>query len=119
MNAPARIEIPYGQPDRHMANESTVRRKWGRPPGSKNVKPRQNKGQKSVVGEPTPNHHEDDKSEDKCKRVENENNSEEENAPDESVDNYEIFINYMSTGLQWNRKDVIVDDIFVYSLTII
>ena len=31
---------------------------------------------------------------------------------DRNIDNSEISINYVYTGVQWNRKDVIIDDVF-------
>ena len=41
-----------------------------------------------------------------------------ENLPreDNKIDNYEISINYVSMRIQWNRKDVIIDEIFAYSV---
>ena len=37
---------------------------------------------------------------------------------DRNINNFEISINYVYTGIQWNRNDVIIDDIFAYSVAI-
>ena len=113
-NAPARIEIPIGFPEASITSESTTRRKRGRPLGSKDLKPRKAKSQKVIVGGATMDHENDDKGKD----IKNENTSTEGNILDKNndIDNFEISINYVSTCTQWNRKDVIVYDVFAYSV---
>ena len=39
-----------------------------------------------------------------------------DNILEEKIDNYEISINNVSTGIKWNRIDVIIDDVFAYSV---
>ena len=101
-------------PDASIASESTTRRKRGRPLGSKDLKPRKARSQKGIAGEATMDHENDGKGKD----IENENTSTEDDILDKNndIDNFEISINYVSTCTQWNRKDVIVDDIFAYSV---
>ena len=49
VNAPARIEIPKGQPENEVTNESKTRLKRGRPIGSKDKNPRKKKEQISMM----------------------------------------------------------------------
>ncbi|XP_074287961.1 uncharacterized protein LOC141613124 [Silene latifolia] len=48
VNAPARIDIPIENSDKSIAEQSMARRKRGRPPGSKDLKPRKSKKQKEI-----------------------------------------------------------------------
>ena len=61
-------------------------------------------------------HDKDDHDKDKSENLDD--NPEREIVPDEDrdVDNYEISINHVSTGTHWNRKEIIIDSIFAYSI---
>jgi len=115
-NAPARIEIPIGHPEASITNESKTRRKRGRPLGSKNLKPRKSKNLKGMDEDATLALEKSGEE----KEIENEKISQENDIldNDRNVDNSEISINYVYTGVQWNRKDVILDDKFAYSVAI-
>ena len=36
----------------------------------------------------------------------------------ENIENVEISINYVSTGKQWNRDKIVVDNVFVYEVAL-
>ena len=91
INAPARIDITK------ISNESNVRRKRGRPLGSKDVNPRKRKEQNKAVG-PTP--------------------EEVDEVPEETQvpNDYEISINYVINGTILNRNKTHVDEIFAFAM---
>ncbi|CAH9090012.1 unnamed protein product [Cuscuta epithymum] len=129
MNAPSRIEIPAEISERTLANESMIRKKRGRPLGSRDLKPRKFKQQVVVCDakEVQPSQEENEHFEN-IGLEDNINNNdtskedpitfEEVNIPDKdrNVDNFEISINYVSNGIQWNRNDIDVNDIFSYAI---
>ena len=107
-NAPARIEIPSG--DKTIENESIARRKRGRPVGSKDSKPRKVKRSDGIENEfnnipPTEGQDKDE-------------NPKGDEHDDHAIDNNEISMNYFSTKNNWNRNDVIINEIFAYSIAI-
>ncbi|KAK2436707.1 putative mitochondrial protein [Trifolium repens] len=110
-NAPIKIDIPVGKSI--IANESQPRLKRGRPVGSKDKNPRIRKGAKNK----------DDPSED----IETQKESsdiidisvpEETDQVPENHENKEISINYVTNGIQWNRHEVNVDDVFAYNIAL-
>ncbi|CAA7051315.1 unnamed protein product [Microthlaspi erraticum] len=103
-NAPIRLNVPEGH--NQIATESKTRQKRGRPIGSKDRNPRKRKG--AEIGnsetEVTTN----------------------ERSPEETLhmteiqvpENEEISINYVMSGIKWNRKEIDVDEIFAYNVAI-
>ncbi|CAM9000605.1 unnamed protein product [Rhodiola kirilowii] len=113
-NATARLEIPAVTPNKNIASDSQIHRKRGRPLGSKDTVPRKRKEHA------------------RCKKdVEisnmnaNEGETPEEPLPKETEDedkdiddNFEMSINYASTGVGWYRDEVNLNDIFAYSVAL-
>ena len=46
------------------------------------------------------------------------NNSVQNEEENENIDNNETSLNYISTRVQWNRKDVVMNEVFSYSVAI-
>ncbi|KAK2375011.1 hypothetical protein QL285_075932 [Trifolium repens] len=110
-NAPIKIDIPVGKSI--IANESQPRLKRGRPVGSKDKNPRIKKGAKNK----------DDPSEDietlkECTNIIDVSVPEETDQVPENHENKEISINYVTSGIQWNRHEVNVDDVVAYNIAL-
>ena len=93
-------------------NESQVRLKRGKPVGSKDKNPRTKKGAKKL----------DDQVEDieipkDSSDIINDSVLEEPQVP-EIVKSEEILKNYVIDGIQWNRSEVNVDDVFAYNIAL-
>ncbi|GKA12979.1 retrovirus-related pol polyprotein from transposon TNT 1-94 [Tanacetum coccineum] len=105
LNAPSRIDIP------ETLDESNVRRKRGRPVGSKDTNPRRRKEQnitrkvQEVVINKIP------------KEINNNTEYVDKSLEDDHVPNeYEISINFVQNGTTWNRNKTRVDEIFAYAI---
>uniref|UniRef100_A0A803LDM0 Uncharacterized protein n=1 Tax=Chenopodium quinoa TaxID=63459 RepID=A0A803LDM0_CHEQI len=98
------------------------------PLGSKDSKPRKLKrldgienetnNVPSPEGQERPNVDESKENDDNPKGDEQEDNPTGNEQDVQNVDNNEISMNYVSTKTHWNRKDVIVDEIFANSIAI-
>ncbi|KAK7302565.1 hypothetical protein RJT34_13457 [Clitoria ternatea] len=109
VNTPIKIDIPEGQSK--FANEFEAKIKRGRPVGSKDKNPRKRKVNK-----------EDGRIEDIKTLVESPDiikvsNPEETKVPEIDT-NKEISINYVMDGIQWNRPEVDVDEIFAFKVAL-
>ncbi|KAG7528484.1 GAG-pre-integrase domain [Arabidopsis suecica] len=110
-NAPVRIDIQKGINE--IATESNARKKRGRPLGSKDKNPRKSK--KGAVG------NEVKETIDMAAADPKEPNREIWDANPhgpEGIDENEKSINYIMSGIKWNRKDVDIDEIFAYKVAI-
>jgi len=96
VNAPALIEIPKGQSENAVTNESKTRLKRGRPIGSKDKNPQKRKG---ADKHDNPNVQE-------CVPEETQNKTNQEMKNPKDIVNHEISINYVSTGGLWNRNEI-------------
>ena len=106
-NAHIKIVVPEGQ--LITANEIKGQLKHGRPVGSKDTNSRKRKGAKDTNDQVEVNIDQ----ENFPSKTPNELVSKENKVP--KIDgNEEISINYVMTGEQWNRNEIIVDDIFAY-----
>jgi hypothetical protein len=105
VNAPIKMDVPVGQS--HIANESQPRLKRGRPVGSKDKNPRMRKGAKKKDG-PS----EDMETLKESSDIIDISVPEETSQVPEIHENKEISINYVTSGIQWNRQKVNVDDVF-------
>ncbi|KAI3693370.1 hypothetical protein L6452_33205 [Arctium lappa] len=104
VNAPARIEVPVGQTNNKVTEESKARLKRGRPLGSKNKNPRKKKGIEIAFGN----------EESVPEEIQNIKNSPEEEMND--IDK-EVAINYGYTKKLWNRNEMKnINDIFSYTV---
>ena len=123
LNALARIDITK------ISNEFNIRRKRGRPLGSKDVNPRKKKEQNKAVGI-TPEEV-TDKIPEEINKIPEEIGSripEEIDKTPEEIDevpeetqvpsDYEISINYVQNGKICNRNETRVDEIFAYAIAI-
>ncbi|KAG7556749.1 Reverse transcriptase RNA-dependent DNA polymerase [Arabidopsis suecica] len=110
-NAPVRIDVQKGINE--VATESNARKKRGRPIGSKDKNPRESK--KGAIG------NEVKETIDMAAADPKEPNREiwdvNPHSP-EGIDNNEISINYIMSGIKWNRKDVDIDEIFAYKVAL-
>lgn len=116
-NAPARIEIPTD--NKAIENESSAHRKRGRPLGSKNSKPRKlrrSDGIENDINNVPPNESQERQNGEKDNDNNDTPNEEEQN--DKDIDNNEISISYVSTKKHWNRNDVVMDEVFSYSIAL-
>ena len=118
VNAPARIEIPKGQPENEVTHESKTRLKRGRPIGSKDKNPRKRKGAdkhndpnvQECVPEETQNKQE-------CVPEVTQDKTNQEMKNPEDIENHEISIDYVNTGGLWNHNKMEnIDEIFSYSV---
>ena len=105
LNAPSRIDIP------ETLNESNVRRKRGRPMGSKDTNPRKKKEQNTtgkvqeVVINKIP------------EEINNNTGNVKKSLENGHVPNeHEISINFVQNGTTWNRNETCVDEIFAYAI---
>ena len=110
VNAPVKIDIP--EEKNTTANESKARLKRGRPPGSKDKIPRKRKGA-NIINDPK------DKMkspEEISETLEESNDIIKETQVPENHENEEISINYVMTGIKWDRNEIEVDDVFSYHI---
>lgn len=111
VNAPIKLDVPKG--DNLVANESNARLKRGRPIGSKDKNPRKRKGAKDDDG-----HIEDggnlEKPLGKTSDVTESLIPKETQVPE----NEEISINYVMSGITWNRDKIDVDEIFACNVAL-
>ena len=110
VNAPARIEIPKGQSENEVTNESKVRLKCGRPIGSKDKNPRKKKGTEKQdalnITKSVPK---------AIQSVPEETQSIQGEIQNE--ENHEISIDFINTGKLWDRTEMEnIDEIFSYAV---
>ena len=105
------MDVPIGQSK--FANKSEPRLKRGRPVGSKDKNPRARKGAKTKDG-PKENIETLKESSD----IIDISVPEETDQVPEIHENKEISINYVTNGIQWNRLEINVDDIFAYNIAL-
>jgi hypothetical protein len=105
------MDVPVGQS--HIANESQPRLKRGRLVGSKDKNPRMRKGAKKKDG-PS----EDMEILKESSDIIDISVPEETSQVPEIHENKEISINYVTSGIQWNRQKVNVDDAFAYHIAL-
>ncbi|KAM2623255.1 hypothetical protein TB2_027778 [Malus domestica] len=117
-NAPAIIDVPFGQ-NKVVANESSsTRLKRGRPPGSKDSAPRKRKtnaqlNPNEIIQEEIMN----DKSTIHDSGLpEKENVLDETYVPEETEvhESKKISINYACTNKLWDQNEIIIDDLFTF-----
>ncbi|KAL0323103.1 UNVERIFIED_CONTAM: Copia protein [Sesamum angustifolium] len=114
-NVPARLEVPEATLTQSKASESQKHRKRGRPLGSKDANPRKRKEHIASINHDA-NMTTSNVSEDKIPEV---ILSEEPKRKEQDLDDsYEMSINYAHNNLGWYRKEIKINDIFVYSVTV-
>jgi Reverse transcriptase (RNA-dependent DNA polymerase)/GAG-pre-integrase domain/Integrase core domain len=118
LNAPARVEIP---PENPKLNESTARKKRGRPTGAKDQKPRKvRRACDNDIKENEPSNENNDQNSLDAERVNPQPDVEEcadaSKVEHQNIDNIEISMNYSCTGWLWNREEIEIDEIFAYSV---
>ncbi|KAK2376223.1 putative mitochondrial protein [Trifolium repens] len=111
VNAPIKLDVPVGQPI--VANESQPRLKRGRPVGSKDRNPRVRKGAKRIDGI-----NEDIKTLNESSDIIDISVPEETYQVPDIQENKEISMNYVTSGIEWNRNNVNVDDVFAYKIAL-
>ncbi|KAK2434187.1 putative mitochondrial protein [Trifolium repens] len=111
VNAPIKLDVPVGQPI--VANESQPRLKRGRPVGSKDRNPRVRKGAKRIDGT-----NEDIKTLNESSDIIDISVPEETGQVPDIQENKEISMNYVTSGIEWNRNNVNVDDVFAYKIAL-
>lgn len=114
-NVPARLEVPGVTLNQSKACESQLRRKRGRPLGSKDSNPRKRKEPDVPINKDA-DVSTSNISEDKIPEVVLSKNIEQKEQNLE--DNYEMSINYAHSSLGWHRNEVEIDDIFAYSIAV-
>ncbi|KAM1890817.1 hypothetical protein ACFX14_034164 [Malus domestica] len=116
-NAPVRMDVPIGQ-NKVVANESSgARLKRGRPPGLRDSAPRKRKTKAQL----NPNEViKEEKIIDKSPihDSEKENIIDETHVPEETEvhESKEISINYACINELWDRNEIIIDDMFTFSV---
>ncbi|KAL0335212.1 UNVERIFIED_CONTAM: Copia protein [Sesamum radiatum] len=114
-NVPARLEVPEVTLTQTKASESQIRRKRGRPLGSKDANPRKRKEHIVSINHDA-NVTTSNVSEDKIPEV---ILSEDPKRNEQDIDDsYEMSINYAHSSLGWYRKEIIMNDIFAYSVAV-
>jgi len=107
VNAPAQIEIPKGQSENEITNESKTRLKRGRPISSKDKNSRKRKWADKH----------DDPNVKECVSEERQNKTNQKMKNPEDIKNHKISIDYVNTGGLWNRNEMKnIDEIFFYSV---
>ncbi|KAL0341184.1 UNVERIFIED_CONTAM: hypothetical protein Sradi_4635200 [Sesamum radiatum] len=114
-NIPARLEVPEVTLTQTKASESQIRRKRGRPLGSKDANPRKRKEHIVSINHDA-NVSTSNVSEDKIPEV---ILSEDPKRNEQDLDDsYEMSINYAHNSLGWYRKEIKMNDIFAYSIAV-
>ncbi|KAK4406491.1 hypothetical protein Sango_0655600 [Sesamum angolense] len=114
-NIPARLEVPEATLTQSKASESQIRRKRGRPLGSKDANPRKRKEHIVSINHDA-NVTTSNVSEDKIPEV---ILSEDPKRNEQDLeDSYEMSINYAHNSLGWYRKEIEMNDIFAYSVVV-
>ncbi|KAL0389056.1 UNVERIFIED_CONTAM: Copia protein [Sesamum calycinum] len=114
-NVPARSEVPEVTLTQTKASESQIRRKRGRPLGSKDANPRKRKEHIVSINHDA-NVTTSNVSEDKIPEV---ILSEDPKRNELDLDDsYEMSINYAHNSLGWYRKEIKMNDIFAYSVAV-
>ncbi|KAL0391926.1 UNVERIFIED_CONTAM: Copia protein [Sesamum radiatum] len=113
-NVPARLEVPEVTLTQTKASESQIRRKRGRPLGSKDANPRKRKEHIFSINHDA-NVSTSNVSEDKIPEDFEEDHKRNEQDLDDS---YEMSINYAHNSLGWYRKEIKMNDIFAYSVAV-
>ncbi|KAL0392455.1 UNVERIFIED_CONTAM: Copia protein [Sesamum radiatum] len=114
-NVPARLEVPEVTLTQTKASESQMRRKRGRPLGSKDANPRKRKEHIVSVNHDA-NVTTSNVSKDKIPEV---ILSEDPKRNEQDLDDsYEMSINYAHNSLGWYRKEIKMNDIFAYSVAV-
>ncbi|KAL0305882.1 UNVERIFIED_CONTAM: hypothetical protein Sradi_6005500 [Sesamum radiatum] len=114
-NVPARLEVPEVTLTQTKASESQIRRKRGRPLGSKDANPRKRKEHIVSINHDA-NVSTSNVSEDKIPEV---ILSEDPKRNEQDLDDsYEMSINYAHNSLGWYRKEIKMNDIFAYSVAV-
>ncbi|KAK4400311.1 Retrovirus-related Pol polyprotein from transposon TNT 1-94 [Sesamum angolense] len=114
-NVPARLEVPEAILTQSKASESQIRRKRGRPLGSKDANPRKRKEHIVSINHDV-NVTTSNVSEDKIPEV---ILSEDPKRNEQDLDDsYEMSINYARNSLGWYRKEIKMNDIFAYSVAV-
>ncbi|KAL0347825.1 UNVERIFIED_CONTAM: hypothetical protein Scaly_1798500 [Sesamum calycinum] len=114
-NVPARLEVPKATLTQSKESESQIRRKRGRPLGSKDANPRKRKEHIVSINHDA-NVTTSNVSEDKIPEVvlsENPKCNEQD-----LDDSYEMSINYAHNSLGWYRNEIKMNDIFAYSVAV-
>ncbi|KAK4391512.1 Retrovirus-related Pol polyprotein from transposon RE1 [Sesamum angolense] len=114
-NVPARLEVPEATLTQPKPSESQIRRKRGRPLGSKDANPRKRKEHIVSINHDA-NMNSNSISEDKIPEVvlckDSKHNEQ------DLDDSYEMSINYAHNSLGWYRKEIEMNDIFAYSIAV-
>ncbi|KAL0282394.1 UNVERIFIED_CONTAM: hypothetical protein Sangu_2952100 [Sesamum angustifolium] len=114
-NVPARLEVPEVTLTQTKASESQIRRKRGRPLGSKDANPRKRKEHIVSVNHDA-NVTTSNVSKEKIPEV---ILSEDPKHNEQDLDDsYEMSINYAHNSLGWYRKEIKMNDIFAYSVAV-
>ncbi|KAL0284311.1 UNVERIFIED_CONTAM: Retrovirus-related Pol polyprotein from transposon RE1 [Sesamum angustifolium] len=114
-NVPAHLEVPEVSLTQTKASESQIRRKRGRPLGSKDVNPRKRKEHIVSINHDA-NVTTSNVSEDKIPEV---ILSEDPKRNEQDLDDsYEMSINYAHNSLGWYRKEIKMNDIFAHSVAV-
>ena len=103
-----KLKLPDEDNKIMLANKSRARQKRGRRIGSKDKNPRKTRKLDKQVG--TSN----DIIPKEIELITEETSSKDDQAA-ENVDNEEISINYVISGKRWNRKEIVIDEIFAYA----
>ncbi|KAL0389428.1 UNVERIFIED_CONTAM: Copia protein [Sesamum calycinum] len=112
-NVPARLEVPEVTLTQTKASESQIRRKRGRPLGSKDANPRKRKHIVSINHDA--NVSTSNVSEDKIPEV---ILSEDPKRNEQDLDDSYEMLNYAHNSLGWYRKEIKMNDIFAYSVAV-
>ncbi|KAL0391165.1 UNVERIFIED_CONTAM: hypothetical protein Scaly_0473600 [Sesamum calycinum] len=114
-NVPARLEVPEATLTQSKASESQIRRKRGRPLGSKDANPQKRKEHIISINHDA-NVTTSNVSEDKIPEV---ILSEDPKCNEQDLeDSYEMSVNYAHNSLDWYRKEIEMNDIFAYSVAV-
>ncbi|KAL2245081.1 UNVERIFIED_CONTAM: Retrovirus-related Pol polyprotein from transposon TNT 1-94 [Sesamum indicum] len=113
-NVPARLEVPEAILNKSNAFESQIRRKRGRPLGSKDANPRKRKEHIISI-----NHDANvTTSVSKDKIPEAVLSDDSKSNEQDLEDSYEMSINYAHDSLGWYHKEIEMNDIFAYSVAV-
>ncbi|KAM1181462.1 hypothetical protein ACFX19_000062 [Malus domestica] len=119
-NAPARIDVLVGQNKVAVNDSFGARLKCGRPPGSKDLAPQKRKTKAQL----NPNEIIQEGKMNDTSTIHDSALSEKENVLDETYvpeeievhESKEIFINYACTNELWDQNEIIIDDMFAFTV---